>query len=268
MCGRYVITSAPEAIRALFHYLDQPHFPPRYNIAPTQPVPIVRLAEGNRRFALVRWGLIPYWTKNPRDFTLLINARGESLDSKPAFRDAVRRRRCLFPADGFYEWKIEGDGRRPYFIRPRVGGPIAFAGLWDSWMGPNGEEMETACIVTTAANRMLAPLHERMPVVIGPEAFDLWLDCSRVDSVAAAALITPAPENLFEVYEISTAVNRVANDSAALIEPLSASIVGAHANQPAEAVARQAAAQSVPAPRGAAQAGRTPKPDSGQGELF
>jgi len=126
MCGRYVITSAPEAIRALFRYLEAPDFPPRYNIAPTQPVPIVRLAGGERTFALVRWGLIPSWVKDPRAFSLLINARGETLAGKPAFRNAFRRRRCLFPADGFYEWRADGGRKRPYFIRPRRGGPIAF----------------------------------------------------------------------------------------------------------------------------------------------
>ena len=263
MCGRYVITSAPEAIRALFRYLEQPNFPPRYNVAPTQPVPIVRFAEGQRRFTLVRWGLVPYWTKDPRDFTLLINARGESVDSKPAFRDAMRRRRCLFPADGFYEWKVEGDRRRPYFIRPRMGGPIAFAGLWDSWMGPNGEEMETACIVTTSANRTLAPLHERMPVVIAPEAFDLWLDCAKVDGGTATALIMPAPESLFEVHEVSTAVNRAANDSPALIEPLAASETGLLADQ-----AGQAAAPQVSVARAATKPKRATKPDNGQGQLL
>ena len=223
MCGRYVITSAPEAIRALFRYLEQPNFPPRYNIAPTQPVPIVRLAGvagGQRSFVLVRWGLIPAWVKDPRAFSLLINARGETLAGKPAFRNAMRRRRCLFPADGFYEWKHDGERKRPYFIRARRGGPIAFAGLWETWMGPNGEEIDTACIITTSANRTLAPLHGRMPVVIAPEAFDLWLDCANVDAATAAALIAPAPEGLLDAYEISTAVNRVTNDSPALIEPI------------------------------------------------
>src|ERR1700704_2940161 len=118
MCGRYAITSAPEAIRRLFGYLDQPNFPPRYNVAPTQAVPIVRLAEGKRQFALVRWGLIPSWVKDPRTFSLLINARGESVIDKPAFRNAMKRRRCLFPADGFYEWKEVGGRKRAYFVRP------------------------------------------------------------------------------------------------------------------------------------------------------
>src|ERR1700730_11072573 len=117
MCGRYAITSAPEAIRQLFGDEGNPNFPPRYNVAPTQPVPIVRLAEGKRQFALVRWGLIPSWVKDPRVFSLLINARGESLNDKPAFRNAMRYRRCLFPADGFYEWRRAGERRTPYYVR-------------------------------------------------------------------------------------------------------------------------------------------------------
>jgi putative SOS response-associated peptidase YedK len=225
MCGRYAITSAPDAIRALFGYPEQPNFPERYNVAPTQPVPIVRLAEGERRFALVRWGLIPSWVKNPRTFTLLINARGESVNEKPAFRAAMRRRRCLFPADGFYEWRQEGRGKRPFFVRPKSGGPMAFAGLWETWMGPNGEEMETAAIVTTLANRALAAIHERMPVIVAPDAFDFWLDCAKVDAETASALIVPARETVLEAYEISPAVNRVANDSADLIEPVTATSV-------------------------------------------
>jgi len=158
-------------------------------------VPIVRINAGARSFALVRWGLIPAWVKDPRGFALLINARGETVNEKPAFRNAMQRRRCLVPANGFYEWKPDGAGKRPYFIRPRGGGPIAFAGLWETWMGPNGEEVETACIVTTTANSTLAPIHDRMPVVIAPEAFDLWLDTANVDATTAAALMAPAPDN-------------------------------------------------------------------------
>jgi len=214
-----VITSAPEAIRRLFGYLDQPNFPPRYNVAPTQAVPIVRFAEGKRQFALVRWGLIPSWVKDPRTFSLLINARGESVIEKPAFRAAMRRRRCLFPADGFYEWKEEGGRKRAYFVRPKSGGPMAFAGLWETWTGPNGEEQETAAIVTTKANQTCAAVHDRMPMILEPADYDLWLDCANVDTETAAALIRPAPDDLLEIYEVSPAVNRVANDSPALLEP-------------------------------------------------
>ncbi len=218
MCGRYVITSPAAAVRALFAYEELPNFPPRYNVAPTQPIPIVRLVDGKRAFALVRWGFVPAWVKDPKTFSLLVNARGESVLDKPAFRNAMRRRRCLIPADGFYDWR-DGAPKRPYFVRPKSGGPIAFAGLWETWTGPNGEEVDTAAIVTTRANRMLAAIHDRMPVIVAPEAFDLWLDCAKVDAMTAAALIAPAPEPLLECYEVSPAVNRVANDDARLITP-------------------------------------------------
>ncbi len=232
MCGRYAITSAPEAIRALFGFMEHPNFPPRFNVAPTQPSPVVRLVDGRRSFALVRWGLIPSWVKDPRTFSLLINARGESLLDKPAFRNAMRRRRCLIPADGFYEWKQEGERKRPFFVRPRSRQPLAFAGLWECWIGPNGEELETACIVTTNANRTLRAIHDRMPAVIPAAAFDLWLDGARVDAATAAALIVPAPETLFEADEVSTAVNRTANDSEALIAPLLGPAASSGAQEP------------------------------------
>ena len=198
MCGRYLIITTPEAMRAFFRYLEQPNFPPRYNVAPTQPIPVVRTFEGVRQFALVRWGLLPAWVKDPRGFSLVINARSDNVLDKPAFRNAMRRRRCLVPADGFYEWKVQGERRRPFAVRPRAGGPIAFAGLWETWTGPNGEELETAAIVTTQANRALRPLHDRMPVVLAP-----------------------APDNFFDAYEISPAVNRVTNDSPELLVPAS-----------------------------------------------
>src|SRR5438477_2775741 len=237
MCGRYAITTAPEAIRQLFGYLDQPNFPPRHNVAPTQPVPIVRMVEGKCQLALVRWGLIPAWVKDPRQFSLLINARGESVNEKPAFRNAMRRRRCLFPADGFYEWKNDGGRKRPYCVRPKDrekdGGPIAFAGLWETWMGPNGEEMETAAIVTTQAGRDIAPIHPRMPVIVPPDAFDFWLDCANVDALSAAAVIAPAPAGLLDVYEVSGAVNRTANEGPQLIEPVAAQVLTKKAGLPA-----------------------------------
>jgi putative SOS response-associated peptidase YedK len=252
MCGRYAVTSAPEAIRALFGYAEQPNFPPRYNIAPTQPIGIVRLVEGKRQFALVRWGLLPSWVKDPKSFSLLVNARGESLADKPAFKAAMKYRRCLVPADGFYEWKAIGTRRQPYYVRAKSGQPLAFAGLWETWTGPNGEEMETAAIVTTRANCALAGIHERMPVIVPAEAFNLWLDCANVDAETAASLVAPAAENLLEAYEVSTAVNRTANDNPDLI--------GRYAprseNEPVT---------PVPAPRRPAK--RTRK-DDGQGVLF
>jgi putative SOS response-associated peptidase YedK len=250
MCGRYVITSAPEAIKALFRYQALPNFPPRFNVAPSQPIPIVRLADGKRQFALVRWGLLPSWVKDPKTFTLLINARGESVIDKPAFRAAMKRRRCLIPADGFYEWQADGSRKQPYFIRLKSGQPMAFAGLWECWTGPNGEELETAAIVTTEANRALGHIHDRMPVILAPDAFDLWLNCAEVDAQTAAALIAPAPDSLFEAYPVSTDVNRVANDNAKLVEPV---VVGAEPGPP---------------PKPPARAPKRAKKDEGQSSLF
>jgi putative SOS response-associated peptidase YedK len=197
----------------------------------------------------VRWGLLPSWVKDPKDFTLVINARGESVMDKPAFSAAMKRRRCLVPADGFYEWKATGAGKQPFYVRAKSGAPLAFAGLWETWTGPNGEEMETAAIVTTRANRTLAGIHERMPVVVPPEAFNMWLDCANIDDKTAASLIAPASDDLLEAYEVSTAVNRTANDDPKLIErdfePIEA--------QPATSVRQQA---------------KRAKKDDGQGVLF
>jgi putative SOS response-associated peptidase YedK len=240
MCGRYVIFSTPEAIRALFRYGEQPNFPPRYNIAPTQPIPIVRLRDGKPSLALMRWGLLPSWVEEPKTFPLLINARGESVLDKPAFRNAMRRRRCLIPTDGFYEWQAgEASGsKQAYFVRARHGEhdaapPLAFAGLWETWTGPNGEELDTAAIVTTAANRTLSAIHPRMPAFLAPEDFARWLDCDAVQAEEAATLIKPADEVLLEVYPVSPAVNRVANDSEALIAPASPTAMAEQAAAPA-----------------------------------
>lgn len=254
MCGRYAVTTVPEAMRALFRYLNQPNFPARYNIAPTQPVPIVRIFEGQREFALARWGLIPSWVKDPRGFSLLFNARGESAAEKPAFRNAMKRRRCLFPADGFYEWKQDGKTKQPYFVRLKGGGPMAFAGLWESWMGPNGEEVETAAIVTTAASRSIAHIHDRMPVIVPPEAFDFWLD-PNVDAEMAAAVIAPAPDGLLESYPVSNAVNRTANDTPDLLEPLREDEMGE-------------AAAPAPKPKRVKKEKEAAKKDDGQTSLF
>src|SRR5712692_11205161 len=132
MCGRFVIKNPPDVMRRTFGYVEQPNFPPRYNVAPTQPIPVVRLVNHQRSFALLRWGLIPAWVKDPKGFSLLINARAESVLDKPAFRAAMRYRRCLIPADGFYDWRADGNVRRPYYVHPTAGGPMAFAGLWEA----------------------------------------------------------------------------------------------------------------------------------------
>jgi putative SOS response-associated peptidase YedK len=222
MCGRFVITSAPDAIRRLLRYEEQPNFPPRYNVAPTQPIPIVRLEHGARHFALVRWGLIPGWVKDPKQFALLINARLEAIEHKPSFRAALMRRRCLIPTDGFYEWKREGKGKRPFFVRARDRQPFAFAGLWETWIDRDGSEVETAVIVTCDANRMLAPIHGRMPVIVPPENHEAWLDAEKIDAKQAVALVGPAPHDFLEAYEISARVNSVKNDGPENITPQTA----------------------------------------------
>jgi putative SOS response-associated peptidase YedK len=255
MCGRYLIVSSPAAIRAMFGYPEMPNFPPRHNVAPTQPIPIVRMWQGQRQFTLVRWGLLPPWVKDPKAFTLLINARADTVLDKPSFRAPMLRRRCLIPADGFYEWKADGARKRPYAILPAAGGPVAFAGLWEVWVGPNGEELETAAIVTTEASRSLHHIHHRMPVVIPPEAFDQWLDCANVEARAAASLLMPAPEDFFVAHEISTAVNRVANDSPELLTPVVTD------------VSAETATVAAPAPAAKRQPARA-KSDNGQGSLF
>ena len=258
MCGRYVIKTPPGLMRGTFGYDEQPNFPPRYNVAPTQPIPVVRLADGKRSFALMRWGLLPAWLKDPKGFPLLINARGESVLDKAAFRNAMRRRRCLIPNDGFYEWR-DGTPKRPYFVRRKRGAdesapPLAFAGLWETWTGPNGEELDTAAIITTRANRTLAPIHERMPVYLPPEAFAMWLDCANVNAELAAALIAPANDNLLEAYKVSPAVNRVANDTVELIAPAAVNTA-----------ALPLAAELKPAKRAGA---KKPRPSDEQPSLF
>ncbi len=251
MCGRYAIISAPEAIRRFFGYEEQPNFPPRHNVAPTQPIPVVRLVDGRRQFALMRWGLVPAWVKDPRDFSLVIQGRGETVLEKPAFRAAMRYRRCLIPADGYYEWKRDGATKRPHYIQPASGDLMAFAGLWETWTGPNGEQFDSVAVVTTQANRALAALHDRMPVIVPPEAFDLWLDCTRVDAKTAATLIAPAPDDLLRRHEVSPAVNRAANEGPELIAPA-----------PEESVAHEA-------PSAAKPKGRRAKPtDDKQPSLF
>jgi putative SOS response-associated peptidase YedK len=259
MCGRYTLTSSPEAIRALFAYLEQPNFPARYNIAPTQPIAIVRLVEGRRQFALVRWGLLPSWVKDPKAFSLIINARGEGVADKPAFRNAIKRRRCLIPADGFYEWKAGAPRKQPFFIHARSGAPLALAGLWETWTGPNGEELDTAAIVTTGANETMAPLHDRMPVIIPPDAFERWLGKgeieSSVDAALAQTLIRSAPDELLEAYPVSTDVNRVANDNPKLLELFTGPLGGEPGLEPIRKRVKAPKAQKV-------------KKADGQGVLF
>jgi putative SOS response-associated peptidase YedK len=221
MCGRYALTATPEEVQALFGYLDAETFPPRYNIAPTQPVAVVRLMRGERRFTLMRWGLVPSWVKDPRQFPLLLNARAEGAAQTSAFRAAMRYRRCLLPASGFYEWRRgPGKAKQPFWIRPHGGGLVALAGLWETWSDRDGGEIDTACILTTDANETIAPIHGRMPVVIAPADFTRWLDADQYRPKDVADLLRPAPAELLEAVAVGPRVNSAQNDDPALLEPI------------------------------------------------
>lgn len=258
MCGRYLITSSPEALRRLFGYGEQPNFPPRYNIAPTQPVPVVILENGVRQFRLMRWGFLPSWVKDPRTFALVINARAETVLEKPSFRNAIRRRRCILPADGYYEWKTSPTRKQPHLIRRRDGAPIGFAGVAETWMGPNGEEVDTVAIVTAPAAPEMAALHDRVPVTIDPRDFDRWLDGGEIDLEPVMELLVAPPQGTFVWHEVSTAVNRVANDSPDLILPCSEEDI---------AIA-EAASRKKPKEQQRKVKVSAPEEDNGQGSLF
>lgn len=239
MCGRYAITLPPEAMRTTFRYREQPNFPPRYNIAPTQPVAVVRLHEGARQFMLMRWGFIPGWVKDPKEFPLVVNIRGESAATKPSFRAALARRRCLMPADAFYEWHRLGQGRqaesRAYLFRRPDHGLFALAALWETWHSPDGSEIDTVAPITGAANGLMAAIHDRCPVIVEPRDFDGWLDPA-AEARDAESLLRPPPDDLLEMVRIGNAVNKVANDGPQVQEPFdpaSAEAAGSRSKPPA-----------------------------------
>lgn len=239
-------------MRQVFGYKEQPNFPARFNIAPTQPVPVVIVENGSRHFRLMRWGFVPAWVKDPRKFTLLINARSETVQEKPAFKNAIRRRRCLIPADGYYEWQSSSGRKQPYFIYPRAGGPIGFAGISETWMGPNGEEVDSVAIITAEATTGMSVLHHRVPVTIGADQFEHWLDCSSDSAAGVMELLAPPAEGTFAWHPVSPVVGRVAVDEPQLILPISEDEMR-QAEQPAKKVVRKVA---------------SPPEDGGQGSLF
>lgn len=218
MCGRYAIKTIPEAMQAAFGYEERPNFPPRYNIAPTQPVPVVTLDHGRRRFVLMRWGFIPGWVKDPKDFPLVINVRSETARDKPSFRAAFTRRRALMPADAFYEWHREGRVKTPYMIRRPGGGLLAFPALWETWISPDGSEIDTVAMLTAEAPLPIAAIHHRTPVILDPANWNEWLAPDTTPERAAALLEPPVQAEL-ELVPVSSAVNRVANDGPELQEP-------------------------------------------------
>ncbi len=225
MCGRYLFSSPADAAREAFGADVRANFPPRYNIAPTQPIAIIRRDEARaREFALVRWGFIPSWAK--KDYfdkvgsKPLINARGETVAEKPTFRAAFKRRRCLVPADGFYEWRTEDGARQPYLIRPVAGGLFAFAGIWETAQDPDGGEIDTAAILTIEAGPDVAALHNREPVVIQPKDYAAWLEADETEAAIPHALIAPAAKGWWTYFPVSKAVNNARNEGEELAQEI------------------------------------------------
>ncbi|KAA2244201.1 SOS response-associated peptidase [Salinarimonas soli] len=220
MCGRFAITLAPETFREAYGYDERPNFPPRYNVAPTQPIALVHGAGGARHFRLARWGFLPGWVKDPKSFPLVINARGETLLEKPTFRAALKRRRCIVLADGFYEWRREGKAKAPFLIRRTSRGPLHLAGLWETYSDPQGGEIDTAAIVTTDANGLMSAVHDRMPAILDAAGIAPWLDVDGVDDRQAMALVHPCPDGWLDLTPVSPRVNDVRNDDPGVQEPL------------------------------------------------
>ncbi len=224
MCGRFAQAARPDAIAELFHLPIEavPPYRPRYNLAPTQPALVLRRHPhtGQRELTFLTWGLIPSWAKETSIGNKLINARAETLAQKPAFRAAFRRRRCLIPADGFFEWKKAGKTKQPYFIARKDGRPMALAGLWEHWESPDGSVIESFTIITTEPNELVRALHNRMPAIIPEEAIDLWLAPDADLKALQTLLLTPYPADLLDAWLVSTLVNSPANDDPGLIEPL------------------------------------------------
>ena len=223
MCGRYRPSRRKQIIEEYFGSAAwDEDWTPRYNIAPTQPVPVIRQnpKEPVRELALMQWALIPHWAKNPSISTSTINAKSETAATKPAFRDPLRCRRCLIPADGFYEWPRAAGVRQPYCFEVREGELFAFAGLWDGWKDPNGKWVKTCSILTTAPNAVTAAVHDRMPVILDPASYDLWLDPGMRDVSAVSDLLKPFDAKSMRCYPVSTRVNSVANDDEECSRPI------------------------------------------------
>ena len=226
MCGRFTLKSPPAEVGALLGVPVRDNFPPRYNICPTQPVAAIHQNEMRKRqYSLMRWGFIPSWAKGEFLTKLaarpLINARSETVFEKASFQSAIKRRRCLIPADGFYEWRSRpAQPKQPYLITRRDGALFAFAGIWETARDPDGGEVDTLAILTTAAGPDVKMLHSREPVVIAPQSYKFWLEADERDVSTISALLSPAPSGFWTSHPVSTAVNSPRNDGPELIEPL------------------------------------------------
>lgn len=220
MCGRITLTFDAESLAKAFGMVP-PGFliEHGYNIAPGQYIVIVRPERGQRVADVAFWGLIPGWVKDPNEFSKPINARAETLEEKPSFRTAFKRKRVIVPASGFYEWKAEGKGKQPFYIHPTDGDLFAFAGLMEDWQGPNGEVMVSACIITTEPNELMAGIHNRMPVILPRKSWDLWLDPA-AQTREVKPLLVPCPSELMAAHPVSLAVGNVRNNDPELILPI------------------------------------------------
>lgn len=219
MCGRFALVGVPKALLAAYG-LSAPEMRPRYNIAPTQEIAVVMRESGASAPALAcpRWGLVPHWARDAGLAARMINARAETVDAKPAFRDAFRRRRCLIPADAFYEWRREGKARTPFCFAPAAGGePLVFAGLWDEWRG-DGEPLRTCAILTTEANADMRPIHERMPVILRREAWEQWLNPAVRSRHELENWLAPPPGGFLRSWRVADVVNSAANDTLACMD--------------------------------------------------
>lgn len=216
MCGRYNIVTDAQALYDGFEVIASLDLAPRYNVAPSQDVLAIRQSEQGNEAVMLRWGLIPFWAKDTKIGYKTINARAETVATKPAFRAAYKNRRCLIPASGFYEWQREKDGsKQPYNICMTDKRLFAFAGLWEHWQGPEGKVIESCTIIVTEANELIAPVHNRMPVILDKSDYDAWLDPS---NKAVAPLLKSYPSDEMMTYPVSTMVNSPRNDSAELLE--------------------------------------------------
>ncbi len=219
MCGRYTLRTPVEKLAEEFGFdASSVEVPPNYNVAPTQEVAAVLSEGGERRLELLRWGLIPSWADDPGIGSRMINARAETAPEKPSFRRAFRERRCLIPADGFYEWKRTDGAKQPYYIRMRGGRPFAFAGLWEAWNDDGGPEIRSCAILTTAPNALAGEIHDRMPVILPAGSYDAWLD-PEAEKEELVTLLAPYPEAEMEGYPVSRFVNSPSNNDPRCIEP-------------------------------------------------
>ena len=223
MCGRYKLSRRKQIVEEYFDTASaDDDWTPRFNIAPTQPIPVIRRhpKEPVRELSLMRWGLIPSWAKDPSGAARMINARSETAATKPAFRDALKFRRCLIPADGFYEWAKTAKAKQPYCFEVDDGELFAFAGIWDRWKNPSGVWEETCSILTTTPNAVTSAVHDRMPVILDPHGYDLWLDPGMRNVAEASELLKPYDARLMRCYPVSTRINRVANDDEECSRPV------------------------------------------------